>query len=126
MASAAESETTALDPAVVGEEHYQVARDVQKILQRYKELQDIIAILGLDELSDEDKALVARARRIRNFLSQPFHVAEAYSGYKGVYVPLKDTIRSFKEILSGKYDEVPETDFLYLGSIDDLDKRKAK
>ncbi len=121
-----ESTSTALDPAVVGEEHYQVARDVQKILQRYKELQDIIAILGLDELSDEDKALVARARRIRNFLSQPFHVAEAYSGYKGVYVPLKDTIRSFKEILSGKYDEVPETDFLYLGSIDDLDKRKAK
>jgi F-type H+-transporting ATPase subunit beta len=89
-----ESSSNILDPQIMGQEHYDVARGVQKILQRYKELQDIIAILGIDELSDEDKAIVARARRIRNFLSQPFHVAESFSGYKGVYVPLKETIRS--------------------------------
>ncbi len=114
------SSSNALDPAILGEEHYAVARAVQKLLQRYKELQDIIAILGLDELSDEDKAIVVRARRVRNFLSQPFHVAEAYSGYKGIYVPLKETVRSFKEILSGKYDSYPESAFVYCGTIDDV------
>lgn len=117
-----ESSSSALDPSVIGEEHYQVAREVQKLLQRYKELQDIIAILGIDELSDEDKAIVNRARRVRNFLSQPFHVAEAYSGYKGLYVPLKETVRSFKELLSGAYDSYPESAFLYCGSIEDVKK----
>lgn len=117
-----ESSSSALDPNVIGEEHYQVAREVQKLLQRYKELQDIIAILGIDELSDEDKAIVNRARRVRNFLSQPFHVAEAYSGYKGIYVPLKETIRSFKALLSGAYDSYPESAFLYCGTIEDVKK----
>lgn len=98
---------------------------MQKLLQRYKELQDIIAILGLDELSDEDKATVARARRVRNFLSQPFHVAEGFNGIKGKYVPLKDTIRSFEAILSGKYDAYPENAFLYCGTIEDVEE-KAK
>ncbi len=117
-----ESTSTILDPYIIGEEHYEVARGVQKLLQRYKELQDIIAILGIDELSDEDKAIVNRARRVRNFLSQPFHVAEAYSGYKGLYVPLKETIRSFKELLSGAYDQYPESAFLYCGAIEDVKK----
>ncbi len=120
-----ESASNILDPGILGEEHYEVARSVQKILQRYKELQDIIAILGVDELSDEDKATVARARRIRNFLSQPLHVAEAFNGFPGVYVPVKETIRSFKEILSGKYDSYPENAFLYCGSIEDV-VEKAK
>jgi F-type H+-transporting ATPase subunit beta len=120
-----ESSSNILDPDIVGEEHYEVAREVQKILQRYKELQDIIAILGIDELGDEDKAIVARARRIRNFLSQPLHVAEAFNGFPGVYVPVKETIRSFKEILSGKYDSYPESAFLYCGTIEDVVK-KAK
>ena len=118
-----DSSSTILDPHIVGEEHYQVARGVQKILQRYQELQDIIAILGMDELSDEDKLLVARARRIRNFLSQPFFVAEVFSGNKGIYVPLKETIRSFKEILEGKYDSLPEQAFLYVGTIEDAIKK---
>ena len=118
-----ESSSNVLDPNVIGEEHYEVARGVQKLLQRYKELQDIIAILGMDELSDEDKATVNRARRVRNFLSQPFHVAEAYSGYKGKYVTLKDTIRSFKELLSGTYDSYPESAFLYCGTIEDVKER---
>ena len=118
-----DSSSTILDPHIVGEEHYQVARGVQKILQRYRELQDIIAILGMDELSDEDKLLVARARRIRNFLSQPFFVAEVFSGNKGIYVPLKETIRSFKEILEGKYDSLPEQAFLYVGTIEDAIKK---
>lgn len=117
-----ESSSNILDPNIIGQEHYDVARGVQKLLQRYKELQDIIAILGIDELSDEDKAIVNRARRVRNFLSQPFHVAEAYSGYKGIYVPLKETIRSFKELLSGKYDSYPESAFLYCGAIEDVKK----
>ena len=117
-----ESTSTILDPYIIGEEHYEVARGVQKLLQRYKELQDIIAILGIDELSDEDKAIVNRARRVRNFLSQPFHVAEAYSGYKGLYVPLKETVRSFKELLSGAYDQYPESAFLYCGAIEDVKK----
>ena len=114
-----DSASNALSPAVVGEEHYEIARAVQKLLQRYKELQDIIAILGLDELSDEDKAIVARARRVRNFLSQPFHVAETFVGIPGAYVPLKETIRSFKALLSGKYDDLPENAFLYCGTIED-------
>lgn len=117
-----ESSSNILDPNIIGQEHYDVARGVQKLLQRYKELQDIIAILGIDELSDEDKAIVNRARRVRNFLSQPFHVAEAYSGYKGIYVPLKETIRSFEELLSGKYDSYPESAFLYCGTIEDVAK----
>ncbi|MCQ2796875.1 MAG: F0F1 ATP synthase subunit beta [Bacilli bacterium] len=120
-----ESSSNALDPSIVGEEHYQVARDVQKILQRYKELQDIIAILGLDELGDEDKAVVARARRIRNFLSQPFHVAEQFNGFPGEYVTVQDTVRSFKAILSGAYDMYPENAFLYCGTIEQVEK-KAK
>ena len=113
-----DSSSQILDPIIVGEEHYQVARGVQQILQRYKELQDIIAILGMDELSEEDKIVLARARRIRNFLSQPFHVAETFNGFKGIYVPVKETIRSFKEILEGKYDDLPEQAFLYVGTIE--------
>ena len=112
-----------LDPLVIGEEHYEVARSVQSILQRYKELQDIIAILGMDELSEEDKKIVARARRIRNFLSQPFSVAEQFSGLPGVYVPVKETVRSFKEILDGKYDDLPEAAFLSVGTIEDVVKK---
>ncbi len=118
-----ESTSNILDPDILGDEHYEVARSVQKILQRYKELQDIIAILGIDELSDEDKVTVARARRIRNFLSQPLHVAEAFNGFPGLYVPVSETIRSFKEILSGKYDSYPESAFLYCGSIEDVIKK---
>ncbi|MCU4116910.1 F0F1 ATP synthase subunit beta [Mycoplasma zalophi] len=109
-----------LDPKIIGVEHYNVARGVQNILQRFKELQDIIAILGMDELSEEDKKVVARARRIRNFLSQPFSVAEKFSGYPGKYIKISDTIRSFKDILAGKYDEVPEEAFLYAGTIEDV------
>ena len=112
-----------LDPLVIGEEHYEVARNVQSILQRYKELQDIIAILGMEELSEEDKKIVARARRIRNFLSQPFSVAEQFSGLPGVYVPVKETVRSFKEILDGKYDDLPEAAFLSVGTIEDVVKK---
>lgn len=119
-----ESSSTILDPNIVGQEHYDVARGVQTILQRYKELQDIIAILGIEELSEDDKKIVNRARRIRNFLSQPFHVAEAYSGYKGTYVKIDDTIRSFKAILSGKYDDYPESAFLYVGTIDEVKKEE--
>ncbi|MBQ3112116.1 MAG: F0F1 ATP synthase subunit beta [Firmicutes bacterium] len=113
-----DSSSRALDPQVVGEEHYNVARQVQEVLQRYKELQDIIAILGMDELSDEEKILVARARKIQRFLGQPFHVAEQFTGTPGVYVPLKDTIRSFKEVLEGKHDNLPEQAFLNVGAIE--------
>ena len=120
-----ESASNILDPNIIGEEHYEVARGVQQLLQRYKELQDIIAILGIDELGEEDKAVVARARRVRNFLSQPFHVAEAFNGMPGVYVPLKETVRSFKELLSGAYDSYPESAFLYCGTIEDV-KKKAE
>ena len=120
-----ESSSRVLDPLIVGEEHYEVARGVIALLERYKELQDIIAILGMDELSDEDKKIVNRARRARNFLSQPFHVAEQFSGIKGVYVPLKDTVNSFKELLSGAYDEYPESAFMFVGKIEDV-KEKAK
>ncbi|MFY0544224.1 F0F1 ATP synthase subunit beta [Brevibacillus sp. H7] len=119
------STSRALSPDIVGQEHYDVARGVQKILQRYKELQDIIAILGMDELSDEDKQIVARARRIQRFLSQPFHVAEQFTGNPGKYVPLKETVRSFKEILEGKYDHLPEAAFIYVGTIEEA-VEKAK
>ena len=112
-----------LDPLVLGEEHYDVARQVQQILQRYKELQDIIAILGMEELGEDDKKIVARARRIRNFLSQPFSVAEQFSGIPGVYVPVKETVRSFKEILEGKYDDLPEQAFMSVGTIEDVVKK---
>lgn len=114
------SSSRMVDPNIIGLEHYNTARAVQNILQRFKELQDIIAILGMHELSEEDKKVVARARRIRNFLFQPFFVAEKFSGIKGQYIKLSDTIRSFKEILSGKYDELPEEAFLYVGTIDDV------
>ena len=100
-----------LDPRVVGEEHYQVARGVQEILQKYKELQDIIAILGMDELSEEDKLVVARARRVQRFLSQPFFVAEQFTGTEGKYVPIQETIRGFKEIIEGKHDDLPRVRF---------------
>ncbi len=120
-----ESSSRILDPLVVGDEHYEVARGVQQILQRYKELQDIIAILGMDELSEEDKVIVNRARRVRNFLSQPFHVAEVFSGIPGKYTPLADTIRSFKELLEGKYDDLPEQAFMFVGTIEEA-VEKAK
>jgi len=109
-----------LDPLIIGQEHYDVAQQVKQILQRYKDLQDIIAILGVDELSDEDKATVARARKIQKFLSQPFHVAEAFTGRKGKYVKVADTVRSFKEVVEGKHDEIPEQAFYMQGSIDDV------
>lgn len=112
-----ESTSTILDPEIVSEEHYQVTRGVQRVLQRYKDLQDIIAILGIEELSDEDKKIVSRARKIQRFLSQPFHVAEVFSGIKGVYVPLKDTVAGFKAILDGEYDSVPEQSFYMKGDI---------
>ena len=119
------STSRALDPAIVGEEHYQVAREVQRTLQKYKELQDIIAILGMDELSDEDKLTVARARRIQFFLSQNFHVAEAFTGQPGSYVPVKETVKGFKEILEGKYDHLPEDAFRLVGRIEEV-VEKAK
>ena len=118
-----ESTSRILDPRIVGEEHYQVARGVQEILQRYKELQDIIAMLGMDELSEEDKVLVNRARKIQKFLSQPFFVGEQFTGLPGKYVPLSETIRSFKEILDGKHDDIPESYFLNAGSIEDVLER---
>src|SRR5574344_725488 len=121
-----ESSSNFLDPNIVGQEHYEVARGVQAILQRYKELQDIIAILGMEELREDDKKIVNRARRIRNFLSQPFSVAETYSGYKGKYVKVEDTVRSFKAILSGAYDNYPESAFLYVGSIDEVKNEEKK
>ena len=115
-----DSTSTILKPDLVGEEHFRVANDVKEILQRYRELQDIIAILGIDELSDEDKLVVARARRVERFLSQPFHVAEQFTGTPGQYVPIAETIRGFKEIVEGKHDDVPESAFLLKGSIDDV------
>jgi F-type H+-transporting ATPase subunit beta len=121
-----DSTSRILDPQVVGERHYQVARDVQNILQRYKDLQDIIAILGMDELSEEDKQAVARARRIQKFLSQPFHVAEVFTGTPGVYVKLADTIQGFEEIVAGKHDDLPENAFYMVGTIEEaLDKAKS-
>ena len=121
-----ESSSRILDPRIVGEEHYKVATDVKNILEKYKELQDIIAILGVDELSDEDKAVVARARRIQRFLSQPFTVGEQFTGMPGKYVPIKDTIKGFKEILEGKYDDLPESAFLFAGSIEDVIEKAKK
>lgn len=115
-----DSSSRILDPMIIGEEHYGVARGVQEILQRNNELQDIIAILGMDELSEEDKTLVMRARKIQRFLSQPFFVAENFTGLKGRYVPLSETIRGFSEILEGKHDSIPESAFLMAGNIDDV------
>ncbi len=120
-----DSQSRILDPNVLGEEHYQVARQVQQVLQRYKDLQDIIAILGMDELSEEDKIIVSRARKIQRFLSQPFHVAEQFTGTPGRYVKLEDTIRGFKEILEGKYDDLPEQAFYMVGTIEEA-VEKAK
>ena len=121
-----DSSSRLLDPQVVGEEHYKVARDVQSILQRYKELQDIIAILGMDELGEDDKIIVNRARRIRNFLSQAFHVAEKFNGIPGQYVKIEDTVRSFKAIVEGKYDDLPEQAFLYVGTIEEAVEKAKK
>ncbi|MDF1579509.1 MAG: F0F1 ATP synthase subunit beta [Desulfuromonadales bacterium] len=121
-----DSNSRILDPQVVGEEHYQTARDVQFVLQRYKDLQDIIAILGMDELSEDDKLVVARARKIQKFLSQPFHVAEAFTGSPGKYVELKDTIKGFQEIVAGKYDDVPEQAFYMVGTIEEVLEKAKK
>ena len=128
-----DSSSRILDPVILGQEHYAIARGVQKVLQRYKELQDIIAILGMDELSDEDKLTVARARKIQRFLSQPFFVAEQFTGFSGKYVPIKESIRGFKEILAGKHDDLREDAFLYVGAIEEavekgrlLDEQEAK
>ena len=121
-----ESTSRILSPDVVGEEHYRVARDVQRILQRYKELQDIIAIMGMDELSEEDKLTVSRARKIQRFLSQPFSVAEQFTGMEGKYVPIKETIRGFKEIIEGKHDDLPESAFLFVGTIDEAVAKAKK
>mgnify|MGYP002910629219 CR=1 FL=1 len=118
-----ESSSRILEPDVVGEEHYETARRVQEILQKYKELQDIIAILGMDELSEEDKLTVGRARKIQRFLSQPFHVAENFTGVPGKYVPLKETVRGFKAIIDGEMDEYPEAAFFNVGTIDDVIER---
>ena len=121
-----ESNSRILDPRVVGREHYDVATEVKNILERYKELQDIIAILGVDELSDEDKKVVARARRVQRFVSQPFTVAEQFTGMQGRYVPVKETVRGFKEILDGKHDDLPESAFLFVGSIEEaIEKAKT-
>jgi ATP synthase, F1 beta subunit len=121
-----ESTSRIMDPLILGEEHYNTARGVQEVLQRYKELQDIIAILGMDELSDSDKLVVSRARKIQRFLSQPFSVAEAFTGTPGKYIPLKETVRGFKEILEGKHDQIPESLFLFAGGIDEVVERFQK
>ena len=121
-----DSTSRMLDPRIVGEEHYQVARRVQEVLQRYKALQDIIAILGMDELSEEDKLTVARARKIQRFLSQPFHVAEVFTGTPGVLVPLEETIRGFKGIVDGEYDHMPEAAFYMVGTIDEAIEKAKK
>ena len=111
---------------MVGEEHYRIAREVQRILQRYNELMDIIAIMGMDELSDDDKLLVGRARKIQRFLSQPFYVSEKFTGFPGVYVPVSETIRGFREIIEGKHDDLPESAFLFAGTIDDVVAKAKK
>jgi F-type H+-transporting ATPase subunit beta len=115
-----DSTSTILKRDILGDEHFDVANEVKQVLQRYRELQDIIAILGIDELSDEDKVLVQRARKIERFLSQPFHVAEQFTGTPGTYVPIAETVRSFREVLDGKHDDIPEGAFLLKGSIDDV------
>ncbi|MDD2217116.1 MAG: F0F1 ATP synthase subunit beta, partial [Eubacteriales bacterium] len=117
------SSSRIMDPLILGEEHYYTARGVQEVLQKYNELQDIIAILGMDELSDDDKLTVSRARKIQRFLSQPFSVAEQFTGMEGKYLPLKETIRGFKEILEGKYDNIPESMFLFAGGIEEVIER---
>jgi len=114
-----------LDPLIVGMDHYTTAREVQQVLQRYKDLQDIIAILGVDELSEDDKLIVSRARKIERFFSQPFYVAQQFTGQEGRYVPLRETIRGFREILDGKYDDIPEQAFMMVGVIDEA-VEKAK
>ena len=121
-----DSTSSILDPAVIGEEHYGVAREVQKILQRYKDLQDIIAILGMDELSEEDKKTVERARKIQRFLSQPFAVAEQFTGIPGKYVKLEDTVRDFKEVVEGKHDDLPESAFYLVGTIAEAREKAEK
>ena len=121
-----ESTSRILDPAIVGEEHYAVAREVQRILQSYKALQDIIAILGMDELGEEDKLTVSRARKIQRFLSQPFHVAEVFTGIPGCYVDLSDTIKGFKGIVEGKYDDLPEQAFFMVGTIEEAEEKAKK
>jgi F-type H+-transporting ATPase subunit beta len=121
-----DSTSRILDPNVLGEDHYHVARETQQILQKYKDLQDIIAILGMDELSDEDKLTVARARRIQRFLSQPFHVAETFTGTKGAYVPVAETIKGFREIIEGKYDDLPEAAFYMVGSIEEAQEKAER
>jgi F-type H+-transporting ATPase subunit beta len=121
-----DSTSRILDPNVVGKEHYAIARQTQQILQKYKDLQDIIAILGMDELSDEDKLIVSRARKIQRFLSQPFHVAEAFTGREGKYVPVAETVKGFKEIIEGKHDDLPEAAFYYVGSIDEAREQSEK
>ena len=121
-----DSTSRILDPHIIGEEHYKVARGVQAVLQKYKDLQDIIAILGMEELSDEDKLTVSRARKIQRFLSQPFFVAEVFTGSPGKYVPLKETVRGFKEILEGKYDDLPENAFYMVGTIDEAVEKAKK
>ena len=120
------STSTILDPNVIGDEHYNVAREVKQVLQRYKDLQDIIAILGIDELSEDDKLAVSRARRIEKFLSQPFFVATQFTGLEGKYVPIADTIRGFKEIVDGKHDALPEQAFYLVGSIDEAIEKADK
>jgi F-type H+-transporting ATPase subunit beta len=121
-----DSTSRLLDPNVIGQEHYDTARSTQAVLQRFKELQDIIAILGMDELSEDDKLIVQRARKIRNFLSQPFAVAQAFTGMEGKYVPLKDTIRSFKAIVNGEYDHLPEQAFYMVGGIEEAEAKAKK
>jgi F-type H+-transporting ATPase subunit beta len=121
-----DSTSRILDPKYVGQEHYNVAREVQRILQRYKELQDIIAILGIDELSEDQKVTVARARRLQRFMSQPFFVAQVFTGREGKYVPIKDTVASFKEILEGKADDLPEQAFFLAGTLDDVRENAKK
>jgi len=120
------SSSRILDPRIIGDEHYNVAKSVKQILQRYKDLQDIIAILGIDELSEDDKLTVSRARKIQKFLSQPFFVAEQFTGYKGAYVPIAETVRGFKEIVEGKHDEIPEQAFYLAGTIDEVIERSKK
>ncbi|MBI4211148.1 MAG: F0F1 ATP synthase subunit beta, partial [Deltaproteobacteria bacterium] len=121
-----DSTSRILSPDVIGEEHYRVAREVQRVLQRYKDLQDIIAILGMDELSEDDKLIVARARKIQKFLSQPFHVASQFTGIEGKYVSLADTIRSFRELTEGKYDHLPEQAFYMVGTIEEAVAKAEK
>jgi F-type H+-transporting ATPase subunit beta len=120
------SSSTILAPEIVGQEHYRVARGVQETLQKYKELQDIIAIMGIEELSEADRLIVARARKLQKFLSQPFHVAEQFIGIHGIYVKLEDTIRSFAEVIDGKHDEIPEQAFYMVGHIDDVIEKANK